>query len=61
MTLQIYTTGDNCQCCQKLIAWLEGLILPTADGTVIARFASEILSSAITALAGSFVQYQQIT
>ncbi|WP_438980265.1 glutaredoxin domain-containing protein [Polynucleobacter sp.] len=23
MTLQIYTTGDNCQCCQKLIAWLD--------------------------------------
>lgn len=39
------------------IAILEGFILPTADGTVIARFASEISSSAITALRGSFVQY----
>lgn len=43
------------------MAELEGLILPTADGNVIARFASEVSASAITALAGSFVQYQQIT
>jgi arsenate reductase-like glutaredoxin family protein len=23
MTLQVYTTGDNCDCCKKLIEWLE--------------------------------------
>lgn len=43
-------TGSN-------IAIIEGFILPSADGTVIARFASEVASSAITALRGSFVQY----
>lgn len=43
------------------MAIIEGLILPTDDGDVVARFASEILSSAITALAGSFVEYEQIT
>lgn len=40
------------------IAEIFGVIVPSADGTVIARFASEISSSAITALAGSFVEYQ---
>lgn len=43
-------TGSN-------IAIIEGFILPSANGPVIARFASEVASSAITALRGSFVQY----
>jgi hypothetical protein len=43
------TTGAN-------IARITGIIVPTADGTVIARFASEVLSSAIVAKAGSFVR-----
>ena len=43
------TTGNT--------AFIRGTILPSADGTVIARFASEIASSAITAKAGSFVDY----
>lgn len=47
------TTGNN-------MAVLEGLFTPTADGTFIARFASEVLSSAITAKAGSVVYYQQL-
>lgn len=38
-----------------------GIIQPSADGDVIARFASEIASSAITAKAESFVRYRQIT
>ena len=43
-------------------AQIEGLIVPSADGNVIARFASEVASSAIVALANrSFVRYQQIT
>ena len=42
-------------------ARIEGFIIPSADGNVIARFASEISSSAITAKAGSFVRYQQLT
>lgn len=37
---------------------IEGFVIPSADGTVIARFASEISSSAITALGGyCFVDY----
>jgi hypothetical protein len=43
------------------MAIIEGYIIPSADGTVIGRFASEILSSAITAKAGSVVYYQQLT
>lgn len=47
-------TGNN---------WAEvyGVIRPTADTTLIARFASEISGSAIVAKAGSFVRYRQIT
>lgn len=40
------------------VAEIFGMIIPSSDGAVIARFASEISSSAITALAGSFVEYQ---
>lgn len=42
-------------------AEVEGIIIPTADGDVIARFASEVSSSAIVAKAGSYVQYLQLT
>jgi hypothetical protein len=47
------STGSN-------IAIIEGIIRPSANGTVIARFASEVAGSAITAKAGSFVEYKQI-
>lgn len=42
------------------LAIIEGFITATAEGSVIARFASEITNSAITALAGSVVYYQLI-
>jgi hypothetical protein len=42
------------------IALLEGHFTPTADGTFIARFASEVANSAITAKAGSVCYYQQL-
>jgi len=42
------------------IAWIEGFITPSANGTVIARFASEASSSAIVAKAGSILHYQQV-
>jgi hypothetical protein len=43
------------------VAVIEGIIKPSANGTVIARFASEISSSAIIALAGrSYVDYEVI-
>lgn len=43
------------------IAIIEGIIRPSASGTVIARFASEISSSAIVAKAGqSYVEFYAI-
>ena len=42
------------------MAILEGYFIPTANCTFIARFASEVLSSAITAKAGSVLFYQQL-
>lgn len=42
------------------IAFIWGFIRPTADGIVIARFASEIASSAIVAKAGSYVRYRAL-
>lgn len=47
------STGNN-------MAILEGYFRPTADCTFIARFASEVLSSAIVAKAGSVLYYQQL-
>jgi len=41
------------------MAVLEGYFQPTATGTFIIRFASEVLSSAIVAKAGSVLYYQQ--
>jgi hypothetical protein len=41
-------------------AILEGVIVPSAGGSVIARFASEVSSSAIIAKVGSFVEYTEI-
>lgn len=38
-------------------AIVEGVITPSADGTVIARCASEVTSSAITAKAGSLLKW----
>lgn len=42
------------------IAWIEGFITPSADGTVIARFASEVTASAVVAKAGSILHWQQV-
>lgn len=39
---------------------MQGHFTPTADGTFIARFASEIANSAIVAKAGSVCYYQQL-
>lgn len=46
------STGSN-------LAMIEGFIIPSANGTVIARFASEVANSAITAKAGAVCYYQQ--
>lgn len=42
------------------VVTLEGFVKPSADGSVIARFASEVSNSAIIAKAGSCVFYQQV-
>lgn len=42
-------------------AIIYGFIIPSANGTLIALFASEVLSSAITAKIGSMVRWQQVT
>jgi hypothetical protein len=47
-------TGNN-------YAQIIGVIQPSSDGTVTARFASEIASSAIIAKVNSFVRYRQVT
>jgi hypothetical protein len=39
------------------IAIIEGTILPSAAGTVVVRFASEVASSAITCKAGSTLEW----
>lgn len=46
------TAGNTCV--------IEGFITPSANGTVIARFASEVSSSAIVAKAGSICQYMRV-
>lgn len=45
-------TGSNVAC-------IEGFITPSGNGTVIARFASEVASSAIIARAGSMLQWMR--
>lgn len=42
------------------IATIWGVIKPSSDGTVIARFASEVLSSAITAKAGAILRWVRV-
>lgn len=42
------------------VATIWGIIKPSSDGTVIARFASEVSSSAIVAKAGAFLRYMQV-
>lgn len=39
------------------LAQIEGFIQPSANGTLIARFASEVANSAIVAKTGSFVEW----
>jgi hypothetical protein len=41
-------------------AMIEGVITPSVDGTVIARFASEVTVSAVTALAGATLHWAQV-
>lgn len=42
------------------IAVIEGIINPNADGTLQARFASEVAGSAVTASAHAYVEYEEV-
>lgn len=42
------------------VATIWGVITPSGNGTVIARFASEVSSSAIVAKAGSFLRWMRV-
>lgn len=42
------------------VAVIEGVVAPSASGTIVARFASEVANSAIVAKAGSHVEYRAI-
>lgn len=42
------------------VAEIEGFITPSADGTVVVQFASEIANSAITAKKGSILLYKEV-
>jgi hypothetical protein len=63
--LQAYDVpaGSNATSAATTNNWalIKGVIQPSADGTLIARFASEISGSAIVAKVNSFVRYRQIT
>jgi hypothetical protein len=41
-------------------AMIWGIVRPSADGSIIARFASEVASSAVIARAGSYVRYRAL-
>lgn len=41
------------------LAILDGVLTASADGNVVARFASEVASSAITARAGAYVEWER--
>lgn len=42
------------------VATIWGVIVPSSDGTVIARFASEVSSSAVVAKAGAVLRWMQV-
>lgn len=48
-TQSAYTSGNS--------VWIRGLIKPSTSGTVVVRFASEVAASAITAKAGSTLEW----
>jgi len=54
------TTSPNNSAVGGGVAIIEGFLTASDNGTVIARFASEVSGSAITAKAGSVVYYQQV-
>lgn len=61
--LAAYNNPSSCNASSVLngnVAVIEGIVTPSANGNIIARFASEVLSSAITAKVGSYVEYETL-
>ena len=52
-------TGSPNNSTNGQVATMEGYITPSSDGTLIARFASEVAASAIVAKAGSHCQWMR--
>lgn len=54
--------ASNASCAQTTgnVATIEGFITPSANGTVTLRLASEVSSSAVTAKAGSILQWMRV-
>ena len=46
-------TTNNC-------AIIEGIVVPSANGTLIARFACELTVTSVTCIAGSYIEYEEI-
>lgn len=60
--LQAYDLPASCNATSVVaqnMAIIEGIIRPSQNGTVVARFASEVANSAIVAKAGSVCYYHQ--
>jgi hypothetical protein len=56
----VATASTNSASTNGNLAIVEGFVRPSSSGTMIVRFASEVGSSAITVLAGSWLRYRQL-
>lgn len=52
-TANSHFTATNC-------AIIEGIVTPSANGTLIARFACELTITSVTCKAGSYIEYEEI-
>lgn len=57
-TLDSYTASTDVASTTGNLCLLEGIVTPSADGTMILRFKSEVGASAVTVKAGSFVEWR---
>jgi hypothetical protein len=54
------TTSPVASATIGMVGEIEGILVPSANGTLIGRFASEVANSAITVKSGSTVYYRQL-
>jgi hypothetical protein len=52
-TSNTHSVSNNC-------AIIEGIIVPSANGTLIARFACELTLTSVTCKAGSYIEFEEI-